>query len=81
MGKIKYLFLAALLIARVSPAFGEVRVPAFTAYLIRDPNGGKVSSDGVTSWTNPKITISWFGEIKTAGTLDAAVILRLPQGR
>ena len=71
-------FLALLALA--SPAFAELRVPAFTAYLDPDPNGAKVTKDGLSGWTNPQITVSWFGEIKNAGMLEASVTLRLPPG-
>ena len=61
-------------------ALAELRVPACTAYLDPDANGAKVSKDsGISGWTNPQLTVSWFGEIKTAGKLDAALILRLPK--
>ena len=61
-------------------ALAELRVPACTAYLDPDANGAKVSKDsGITGWTNPQLTVSWFGEIKTAGKLDAALVLRLPK--
>src|SRR5580693_4091533 len=69
-----------LLCTTASPAFAELRVPAFTAYLDPDPNGAKVAKDGISGWTNPQITVSWFGEIKNAGMLDASVALRLPPG-
>jgi hypothetical protein len=72
--------LLTLLIAAASPALAELRVPASTAYLAPDPNGAKVSKTDITEWTNPKITVSWFGEIKTTGMLDASVVLRLPKG-
>ena len=58
----------------------ELRVPAATAYLDPDVNGAKVSQSGITGWTNPRNTISWFGEFKTPGKLSAALLLRLPKG-
>lgn len=72
-------FLVLLFVA--APALAELRVPASTAYLDPDPNGAKVSKTDVTDWKDPKITVSWFGEIKTAGMLDASVMLRLPKGK
>ena len=72
--------LLLILTARfTAPARAELRVPAFTAYLDPDANGARVSKDGIGKWTNPQITVSWFGEIKTAGKLDAALVLRLPK--
>ncbi|MDR3406461.1 MAG: DUF3472 domain-containing protein [Chthoniobacter sp.] len=76
---IKPLSLLALLSFAAS-AFAELRVPASTAYLDPDPNGAKVAKEGISGWTNPQITVSWFGEIKNAGMLDASVVLRLPAG-
>lgn len=72
--------IALVLAALLTIARAELRVPAFTAYLDPDPNGAKVSPAGISGWTNPAITVSWFGEFKTAGKLDAAVSLRLPKG-
>lgn len=73
----KYL---TLLLATTVAAQAELRVPAFTAYLDPDPNGARVSSSsGISGWTNPKITISWFGEIKTPGKITAAVLVELPK--
>jgi hypothetical protein len=73
-----FTLLALLLLA--SSAFAELRVPASTAYLDPDPNGAKVAKEGISDWTNPQITVTWFGEIKNAGMIDASVVLRLPQG-
>ncbi len=57
----------------------ELTIPAATAYLDPDANGAKISKTDLTGWTNPQITVSWFGEIKSIGKLDAALILRLPK--
>ena len=68
-----------LLIALAS-ARAELRVPGCTAYATPDFNGLRVHRDrGVTNWTDPKQSILWFGEIKTPGKLDAAVVLVLPE--
>lgn len=69
-----------LLLFLAFAARAELRVPAFTAYLDPDPNGAKVSKDGIAGWTNPAITVSWFGEVKTAGKLDAAVSVSTAEG-
>jgi hypothetical protein len=58
----------------------ELRVPAATAYLDPKPDGARVSREGISGWRDAGLTISWFGEIKTTGSLDAAVALRLPHG-
>ena len=72
------LVIAPLLIVA---ARAQMRIPAFTAYLEPDSGGAKVSKEGISGWTNPKITVSWFGEIKTPGKLAAAVALRLPKDK
>ena len=73
-----FVFLASSLAGLAS---GELRVPAFTAYLDPDVRGARVSeSSGITRWTDPSVQVLWFGDIKTPGTLDCAVTLRLPQG-
>ena len=70
----------ALLTVMVAQAGAEIRVPASTAYLDPDANSAKVSKSGITNWSNPQITVSWFGEIKKPGKLTAALSLTLPKG-
>ena len=78
--KIPLLPSALALLLGCSSALAELRVPASTAYVDPDPSGVQVSKDsGIAGWTNPLLTVSWFGEIKTAGKLDAALVLRLPK--
>ncbi len=65
-----------------STAPGGLRVPAFTAYLDPDPNGATVSREsGVSDWRDPGLKVLWFGELKTSGSLECAVTLRLSVGR
>ncbi|NLZ04063.1 MAG: DUF3472 domain-containing protein [Phycisphaerae bacterium] len=67
--------------ALASLAAAELRVPAFTAYLDPDVRGARVSeSAGITRWNDPSIKVLWFGDIKTPGKLDCAVMLRLAEG-
>lgn len=74
------LCLAAVVLGSPS-ARAELRVPAYTAYLDPDVNGARVSErSGITGWTNPKLKVLWYGEIKTPGDQDCAVSLRLPAG-
>jgi hypothetical protein len=78
MGKRILLALCLLVLYR---AQAELRVPAFTAYLEPDPDGADVSPDsGITGWTDPALRVLWFGEFKTAGTVDCKLDLSLPAG-
>jgi hypothetical protein len=71
----------SLLTPPVMAAEPELRVPAFTAYLDPSPNGARVSARaGVTGWLSPDLKVLWFGELKTTGTLEASLVLRLPEG-
>ena len=55
----------ALSLASLATTRAEVHVPAFTGYADPDPNGARFSQNsGVTAWRDPKITVSWFGDIK-----------------
>ncbi len=75
------LFILALAtITTGSAVSAELRVPAGTAYLSPNPDGAQVSAKrGITGWRDPKLKILWFGDIKEAGKLTAAVVLRLPK--
>src|SRR6187402_3535778 len=72
-------FVFALLLLGCGSAVAELRVPASTAYLEPEADGAKVSKDGIAGWKNPQVSVSWFGELKAPGKLDAAVVLRLPK--
>ncbi len=66
----------------VGTASAELRIPAFTAYLDPDTHGATVSKEhGVTGWKSDAVHVSWFGELKTAGKLTAAVSVQGPKGR
>ncbi len=58
----------------------ELRIPAATAYIGPDPGGARVSSDRISDWDHPNTTVSWFGEFKRTGTLQAAVTVTVPPG-
>jgi len=67
------------LVAATSAA--PLRVAAFTAYLDPDVRGARVSPrSGITGWNDPALKIVWFGAVKSAGRLDASVVLGLPEG-
>ncbi|MEO8498910.1 MAG: DUF3472 domain-containing protein, partial [Planctomycetota bacterium] len=60
----------------------ELRVPGAAAYLNPDAGGARVSAEqGITRWTDPNVTVTWFGELKQTGTLQAALVLRVGDGK
>ena len=74
----RWIFLSSLLC--LCSAAAELRVPAFTAYFDPDIRGARVSAkSGITGWKDPKLTVSWFGEIKMSGKLSASLALLLPK--
>lgn len=74
-----HLPLSTLLVALVIQASGaEVRIPAFTAYTLPDPDGARISErSGVTRWTDPALKVIWYGQFKQTGEVTAKVALRL----
>lgn len=58
----------------------ELRVPANTAYVDPDANGMRVRDFGAGPWEDEGQSLSWFGRIAKAGSLTAAVDVRLPAG-
>jgi hypothetical protein len=71
-----------LFLLRLAPlAADELKVPAYTAYLEPDPEAARFSEQqGITGWKDARQKVIWFGEFKSAGTLKAALTLRLNQG-
>jgi hypothetical protein len=58
-----------------------LRVPAFTAYTLPDPDGAQISPRrGVTHWTDPHLSINWYGLFRHTGQLSVRLELRLPEG-
>lgn len=75
-------WLFILVVSVCVSAHAELQIPAYTAYLSPDADGASVSQrSGITRWQNPELKVEWFGEIKTPGKLEAAVALRLPEGK
>jgi hypothetical protein len=56
----------------------ELRIPSSTAYGEPWEHGAKIGKDGISAWKGSAQKILWFGEIKTAGKLDASIVVRLP---
>ena len=75
--------LAAVLSAsiRMAPAAraAELTVPAFTAYTLPDAEGARISERrGLRGWTNPDLTVNWYGQFARTGLVTARLVLRLP---
>jgi hypothetical protein len=59
--------------------FADLRIPAFTAYLEPDPEGATVQApEGISGWRGPLTRVLWFGELKSAGQIDCALVVHLP---
>ena len=75
------LLLLLTVLATVINSHAGLSVPACTAYLDPNVDGAHVSArSGISGWKDPALKVLWFGEIKTAGALDCALALRLPDG-
>jgi hypothetical protein len=70
----------AVILCLTAPAFAEdLRVPAFTAYMLPDADSARIAEQrGVTRWTDPKQSVNWYGKFAHSGSLTASVELRLP---
>ena len=72
-------FIAILCIATSSSVADELRVPAFTAYMLPDADSARMSEQrGLTRWSDAKQSVNWYGKFANAGELHASVELRLP---
>ena len=76
----KSLATLALAVVLSASSRAELRIPASTAYGDPWERGAKISKDGITGWKDSAQKILWFGEIKTAGKLEASLVVRLPAG-
>lgn len=74
--------LAVGLIAACLPSFAEeIRVPAFTAYMLPNPESARFSEQrGVTRWTDASQSLNWYGQFQATGTLTAKVVLQPEAG-
>ena len=77
----KFLAALAFAFALSATARAELRIPAATAYADPWESGAKISKDVITDWKDSVQKILWFGEIKSAGKLDASLVVRLPAGK
>ncbi len=59
----------------------ELQVPAFTAYMLPNPEAARISEQrGISRWTDPAQTVNWYGRFLTTGPLEIKVELQLPEG-
>ena len=59
----------------------ELRVPAFTAYILPSPVGARVSEpEGVTRWNDPTQTVNWYGRFANSGSVNLKVELQPGSG-
>ena len=71
---------AALLLASLA-ARADLSVPAFTAYIVPDPDGARVSQEyGVSEWTDASQKVLWAGDFKHPGQVSCTVALFPPAG-
>ncbi len=69
------------IVALSSATAAELKIPAFTAYTLPDANGARISErGGVRNWTDPGLSVNWYGQINAPGSLSAKLTLRLPEG-
>lgn len=64
-----------------NPCIAEsLQIPAFTAYTLPEPDALRISENsGITRWSDPATTVNWYGDFKSAGELNAKVVLQLPK--
>ena len=75
------LFLGSVILAALPVSAEEIRIPAFTAYMLPNPDAARISeASGVTKWTDAAQSVNWYGKFSTTGELAARVQLRLPKG-
>ena len=57
----------------------ELRVPAFTAYMLPNPESARASEQkGITRWNDPTQSVNWYGKFATPGELKLKAELCLP---
>ena len=59
----------------------ELRVPAFTAYMLPNPESARVSEQkGITRWNDPAQSINWYGRFASIGDLKIKTEMVLSEG-
>ncbi len=76
------LTLFLVITGQVAAEAAQLRVPAFTAYILPAADGARVSERaGVTRWTDPAQSVNWYGRFMNTGEVQASVAMRLENGR
>ena len=77
--KIAVRMLTALLLTSKMAIAAEINIPAYTAYMLPNPDSAQISEQhGVTHWDDPSQSVNWYGRFQNLGMLNATVVLRLP---
>ncbi len=75
----RFVLSACVIVLATIAVAEELRVPAFTAYMLPDAESARISEQrGLTRWTDPKQSVNWYGKFPQDGRLTASVELRLP---
>lgn len=79
--RVTHFTLLILLALATTLGAAELRVPAFTAYALPNADGARFSpSTGLTRWSDPAVTVNWYGQLQKAGPIGVKLALRLPKG-
>ncbi len=59
----------------------ELSVPAYSAYMLPDPDSARMSeAGGIARWVDPKQTVNWYGQFQKLGSVTVKIELALPVG-
>lgn len=61
------------LITSSATCAAQVVVPACTTYFEPDEGGARIDRDGLVRWKGEQTSVNWYGQLKVAGSLSAAV--------
>ena len=68
----------AVATAAFSPRRAELRIPAYTAYLLPDADAVPISgSRSILPFSRAGASIAWWGQLQSTGSIDAAVAINL----
>ncbi len=58
----------------------ELKIPAFTGYVLPNPDGARMSESSGVRWTDPSQSLNWYGQFQKIGELHVRLDLTLPVG-